>query len=49
MPFIDVHAHPAIGARNQVDPAMRRGVESANALTLFPRFKNDIRATNRVP
>jgi predicted TIM-barrel fold metal-dependent hydrolase len=29
-----------IGALNQVDAAQRRGVESANALALFPRFKN---------
>jgi hypothetical protein len=48
MPLIDVHAHPIppfyrqaliIGALNQVDAARRRGVESANAVALFPRFK----------
>lgn len=31
-----------IGALNQVDAAKRRGVESANALALFPRFKNSV-------
>ena len=36
-----------IGALNQVDAAQRRGVESANALALFPRFKSYV--ANRVP
>jgi 6-methylsalicylate decarboxylase len=31
-----------IGALNQVDAEQRRGVESANALNLFPRFKKSV-------